>query len=148
MRNAMQKCFGGYKGGLGGCWGCIIPVTTVGGCWHRSQTLADSSAVSVKVRSLPQCLMYINSHAWGFLPLNTSSARSLTLPLILLFFLLIPSPLHSLQIKQPTQWVCMVWIKTIEEKGWGESHGPVIRHCNENNTASDYSMTAVQQYKD
>ncbi len=47
-------------------------------------------------------------------------------PARLAFFLLIPSPLHSLQIKQPAQWVCMVWIKTIEEKGWGESHGPVI----------------------
>ncbi len=145
----MQKCFGGYKGGLGGVvGGCIIPVPSVGGCWHLSQALADSSAASVTVRSLPQCLMYINSHAWGFLPLNSQLCTLSHTPAHLAFFLLIPSPLHSLQIKQPTQWVCMVWINTIKEKGWGESHGPVIRHCNENNTATDYSMTAVQQYKD
>lgn len=32
-------------GGMGVVGGCIIPVTTVGGCWHLSQALGDSRQV-------------------------------------------------------------------------------------------------------
>lgn len=101
---------GGIQGGR-----TIMLVTIVGGCWHLFRLLADSSVVSVTEAHYPTAYCILTVRRGDF---NTSSALSLTLPLFMFCPLFSsfwsPSPLRSWHIKEPSQWACLVWIKTIE----------------------------------